>query len=1409
MGTLQLVNIKRAFGSLNDGTAPTALGDDDLALARNVYHARGGSVAKRPGRLELARVASFPENLIAPPLQRVVSGGTLAAGTLSVRITHQTMAGETDDLFSTGSSVVTSLNDAVKVWCPFHIKNRTVALHVPGAATLTLDTAFASVELAQFADDTFNGYYVYSRDPVQQDETNEGVNPQSRKLFDRTNYLAKVLDYSASGQTFTLDRELPFSLTGQRVDILMPDRNGLPVHAVNVYVSMTGGPFYLAGAITGPNPTSLTVTAVDTSAKQSPATRYVRTAPTLTEVDATDTDPVSGIVSTVQSGIVGGEYVVRYAWLTDSRSVLDTADWPDDDLEQVPRQTEQATWPSSGAIIAIRDGKGIRVVSAAAATGAKRAQVIARKVAQSSVITFTGVTNPSVTHRAYAQHAAIADPTSLSPSAFRASGSVAEYRTTNANGSGYVYPPGNAGYSSVAAVDWSLNASQVGEPSDKVTQAIAGAGTYKHQHEFQLDGAQLASTTLCLVARVAGWHDANYSLAAPGALTIRHWNEGAASWVTLKSSAATTLFKTDDTTNMAAGTTWTTHRLAFAWTSSMAEGGRAVFDIAGTLGAKFALDIVSLETYQTTLGEVTSTDIVQVEVDVARVVTGYTADGGAIAQRAIDYTIDSPLAVQGLAARPNTTAQWPVQLYAHSVADTPGQEPQNQALMVGCADAVFVEERGSLIRVYQQTGPDGQADQSSIDVSKHDWQFSSHRNRVFFTNAGIPYWLRFDGVQTHIAGLEDPNGSAILAPGEDESPAPDAVDPCSRFIAVEQWRSTQENGRTVIRRNKTGETLFPGTTAQVPRWEVTSPDGVLHYIYDYRLIDAGELSEVQARYRVGPDLIFEGIKKINKSAPNNLVNVTYTDDIIKCLSGGSPASATGSGTSNADDASQSTGGTSGLIPVRYGWFVKHVRAFVEEGRGFFVRSGMTAITSAVMNQDRSATVLTVPQPTDPQVTELEFYRNISGSSDHFLVGTAKATDADANGNISVVDDKPDSALSFKGVFETGRPPGATAIVFHQRRNWFVPRDDQEKFGITNLVSENGLEDPEGHYVKHLAQPPMPKAGALTALAPYENTVLIHSLHGIVAVTGTSDDINGPSGIQMQALLTDTGAMSQQAWCNADNLHFYMSPKGPMVVIGREAKPESLYGPITGTLKTINWQEMSTRFMRCVHYRARGVNQVWFVFSDRADGRPDKALVFDVDVGQGAKEPRRLWATWTELYAHSVTNFVNSRGEEHVVLGDAWGRIHRHDVSSTDNGIFIDAEWKTKLYGEVASHQPRFLYPYLSGNKNDIVTLNILKDMSGSAINPRPNRLNLGGRGVRTWGDGTWRWGDAGVKWGVQSGEGYKTQRGGAGHVFQQFQLHFAQVFADMPPGTRRAASFEASGFGLAVAKLGPRKAVSP
>jgi hypothetical protein len=1339
----------RAFGSLNDGSAVPALAPDEMPLKENVEHDSQGDVTKRPGR----RIAHSLLNHGAAPRPILVldsGGGSLSTGTLYVRLTFSTVAGETDDTNVVETSVSVSDGDAVWVWAPLHLKRRLVEHHDRENKTLTLAHVPVPADIAaSMTGNEFNSWHMWMRDPSRQDSTNLGINLNaSKKLWDRKNIFAKVAGYASDTRTITLDRDVPTDLTGQYVDFMYPDRPGLPIRAVNVYVSQDGVTYYHHASWDGPNGFWGLVTTVDTSAAQSPATRVTRTAPTVVATTVNDTDPVNGRTSVAYTGIKAGEYWLRYCWETAKPSHLANDGWPDDSQYHVGSRelrAPQRTWPSDRGIVQVFDDQGIAVTLPTFPSGVRKAHVYAYKHPADSTLSFSGVTAPASGHRAYLYGGASLTVGDLSPSDFRADGDTSEFTTDQ--------------YSDIGAVSGSVS--------------LGSGVTSKAELEIELDSAEQSSRTLVFRLLLTVARGAAYAPNGGGTLKVRHWDEDASAWTTLK-----TLTSADIGVKSVG--------LAVALTSDMLESGRFVIDLLGENSLTASLANVMVEPHYTGAW---ATGLA------ATFWQDESTDTTLTLQNPLNTSVGDPMLI-------DTTSQWPCVVFAARLPAVSADPGDNIRLMIGCADSVFeIQPDGSPWRIYQQDAPDGSPSLTTMNVTLYDWRFTHVLTRTFFCNPGLEtHNLRFDGVQTHIMGLDPPTG----VPPESDSAA-------ALYQVTWHWMWTgdkfgdgydnpyvdNENLRVWI--NKAypppgpsySQWYWPGAGSESPsrwdaRWSVLGPDGTWYYFLDLRGTPWEEIARGMGfpsgittdLTRLGHDLEFQ--------APN-----AFQSDVLRYLE----TAADVVGVAGTGEPAPSDSGIQG----DYDYYVVSVRRH----QSYIARSKPVRVIGAVNLAELSSVPLSAYPPDDPQVTHYEFYRNINGTASYFLVGDGVPLvedGLDESGYVTAVDDTQDDYLGHLVNFETGRPPAARFMRYHAGRVWLALRNNPDLAGFTNITSPSGAIDPEGWYAKNVLDAQLPRSSPATAFSSYHQALLIHSDNGIVAVTGVSDELDSPAALRADALLADAGAIGPDAWCNVGNAQYVLTRQGPSVILGSELT--YIGAKVEGTAERMNRKDAVAETMRCAFYRANGKAQVISTYSDRSDGVADACLVLDGNVGPGMDEERVLWTKWVRMECHGVVNSERPNGEELLLWSDQLGRVHEHGAMRTDNGRFIDADMLTKYHDDDGrSDRPRWLYVHAAGRSTDTLYMDVRRDYSSTAINTRPIRVALEGVGASVWGQAAW----GAFLWAEVPLHQYQEKRVSIGRPMRNLQLRFYQKWASLKPGTRRDASFSATGFDLFASKLGARR----
>jgi hypothetical protein len=511
------------------------------------------------------------------------------------------------------------------------------------------------------------------------------------------------------------------------------------------------------------------------------------------------------------------------------------------------------------------------------------------------------------------------------------------------------------------------------------------------------------------------------------------------------------------------------------------------------------------------------------------------------------------------------------------------------------------------------------------------------------------------------------------------------------------------------------------------------------------------------------------------------------------------------------------------------YYIVYKRVVRTPRRSYVVRSRPRKLTETVQvcaNDDTPALLrLEFEVCPEPQVTHVELYRNQASTAQYFLVDEialdesvsrmCDATDPDYSAGpdgrlmISFDDEIPatDDDLTLPAEFETGRPPAATMMLFHRGRIWFVQQDDRELIAFTNVTSPSGAVNPEGFDANHVIDPPMRSASAITCLSVYHTAVLAHSENGIVGVSGLSDDQNSAQGLAASAFAADAGAVGPDAWANVDNIQYIMTPKGPGVVMGDEIA--YLGQKIEGSLETANLRAPQLYASRVIHYRTRGKSQVWFTHTQDQFGEMNRCWVFDEEVTQ-VEDRTMFWKVFTEMPVHGLTVTEDGAGIEFPLMGGCDGRAYRHGRGATDAGLFIEFDVRTAFIDEGEygrSIQPRWAYWDARGDVGDCFFVDVRKDFEQRNVNQSPIRIQLGGGTGVYWNAGWWS-PDAAEKWQDTDVRPYVEQRMSMGTFFRQLQFRLSQEWSSLPPGDKRAATFECSGYTLFFRLMGPRPATS-
>jgi hypothetical protein len=355
-------------------------------VSRNTWHDAEASIEKRRGYEYHAEVADQDELFCAP----VINAATDASGTLNptvryyIRATYVTATGETDDLHSSDASApgpamasvqMTGGNNAIDVEVPFHLRNSQVTQHEfidDNTIRFKIQTPPSTV----CDPDIFVGWLVYSRSPRIQDETHLGYNCDATEpLYHRhqgkpNGVLGRITNYDPATGWWTMDRGVPFGNSDHAddntVDIMMPDRNGLPIRYYNIYISSDNRKFYHAGVgVDGTAP--VRVLAHDETAPGAPSTRFPRRAPQVTAVDVTE-NPRDGrcgewpVITNIEPGL----HKVRVVFTSSDEKVIPPGMTEAQRLLGEPEycwhlKDHQELHPSCATLVCVGDGQGIQV----------------------------------------------------------------------------------------------------------------------------------------------------------------------------------------------------------------------------------------------------------------------------------------------------------------------------------------------------------------------------------------------------------------------------------------------------------------------------------------------------------------------------------------------------------------------------------------------------------------------------------------------------------------------------------------------------------------------------------------------------------------------------------------------------------------------------------------------------------------------------------------------------------------------------------------------------------------------------------------------------------------------------------------------------------------------------------------
>ncbi len=779
---------RRVFGTLHTGRDVSSLRSDECPTFLNVQHDVDGSTRKRNGMALVGEVACAAE----PECWDAVAtlGGSLAAGTYYVRLTHVTLAGETDIIRQTPTTFVATTGgehplSAVAVGHPFHMRKKRVTnwydlpVDTPGLPDIP-DTATRAYMIAiedgptlallAACPDAFTGYLVYSRAPRVQDQTRLGANPDAADpLYHRVRELAKVFSFASylGNPVFVLDRQIvQIGETGKidrdTVDIMMPDRDGLPVLWWNVYLSpqvagVDSGEYRWAGASTqGAN--YILCTEYDADGYRSPLDRVDRAAPIVNVVDVTETAP-DGCIIPAKTGIRGGIYAFRTGWHTSDPDITRAPGYSVavDELDfsglRGAMRCRQTTWPSRVTYAAVGDGQGVEVTRYAMPDTVAGWSLFVGECAPHRVLDFTDSLripgDPDLLHHTtpaadYLISSTAGNYPNTLPTDFTG---TLEYADDNAFPTAPTESEDARGLPPAYAqirprTDASSNDFRYSSSDDD-------GATARHRLYFPLDTAidadDLALTTYAVFRIFVRTRPGRLASYTPGYATT---NPAAFPRIRVWMNSGWTIIDTLD--NPSGGFVEARVPISFDAATDLSNvvGGTrlyAVVDVLNQASVGFDIYEPSLLLYRQT--ESTPGD--------GEAAIEPPSDGEMLQFRdQADETLylRSPLAQPmwwNTPIRQDNTADWPLQGFAESIPGNRGPKGQSIQRVFGCGDSLFrMLPSGKFQRLYQYEGPDYSS------VVSDDFQMCNYLWRLFACNPGLSAWnLRFDQQQTFPMGI--------------------------------------------------------------------------------------------------------------------------------------------------------------------------------------------------------------------------------------------------------------------------------------------------------------------------------------------------------------------------------------------------------------------------------------------------------------------------------------------------------------------------------------------------------------------------------------------------------------------------------------------------------------------------------
>lgn len=1384
-----------AFGTLDNGTARPVLSPSALVRSRNTEHHHGGAITVRSGRCVQAEVASARGSLYPAVVEEQIhddSGALVEGETYYARFTYVTAAGETDDLWSSNPNttgpdtvewVVSAGMNAARIAVPCHIRNVPVStVTTDGSGFLVLGLTTGPVPV--FDPLVFQDWLLYSRSPRVQDETHLGTNPfAADPLYHRTVPLGNCTYFDEVSGLWTFDtRRTDLGLTGwldrDRIDIMMPDRDGLHILGFNVYLSSDGVNFYFAATgVRGDE--SVTVLSVDDTATRAPSTRVDRSAPTVAAVDAKERIPGKPGLHVKDTGLPAGVYGIRTTWTTGDTDIM----WAPGHEERCallgmspdrpPLRCEQETWPSRMAVVTIEEGQGIQVTPPHGPEINSGWNLYAFKIEPYATKTMEGVTHEfdgflpiGSTPRAYLSSRAIAfgntnwnaedfggedfsnSPYDLTgpPVGLWLGGPYCEYLDTSNIIINNLDPfdPATRGYfpgypDIVETLDGS------GNPLFLYASSRDDIPNNRHDFWFVFDDSDAEDAFLQANATHAVFRQG--LRIRPGKVAFPEFPGDTETFVAGDSNHVSNRF-------------W--DELAGVWDESLMDLGIADAPSFTTIETPFEFNASLLiegdngfasEPWHhlvcdTVAFECVGFDVNYVELDLYVVSEDSAPSEDEVLQRGgiqpikdESYTLKNPLAYRTVltdgsdprvgeweSLRPNNTAQWPVVAFSLPIVGKKASSPETKTNFYGCADSCFRDKGdGTVERIYHQEGVYWSG------TVRGDWRFENYLNRVFICNEGEPRWnYRFDGLATYPHGLPKP----LTGITQDDL-----------------------DGGFGTSQGETPEPILYGDNCQKPT-------------------------------------LFAAV----------ITSVNETD---------------------VPEGEELDGETVVGFDVEY--YVVYKRYNPATGRSHVVRSEPAQLTKTrrVRGTDSFPPRLTIEgwlEP-EPQVTHVEYYRNAFATTDYYLVselviGPNGIIPDYTRAGVAITDIESDPAtarfrvqltdqievtnadLTLPIDFETGRPKAAVMMRFNRGRLFYVQQEERSVLAWTNITSPSGDVNPEGWYVKHVMPVPVRESSSVTCLSIYNDNLLVSCNTGMVGVQGISDQENGPSSLSPSTLPTDGGWMGPDAYCDVDSLQWGMTRQGPAVMAGGELT--YIGAPIEGTLLEMIMTTKALYDCRCVHYRTSGRSQVWFAYRSDASGCQSQALVFDEGVNDtGDRE--QFWKEWTEVPLHGLCAARDADGNEYPLMGGFLGRTYMHGLHATDAGLFIERDLATRPFEapQPVSFQPTTACFYTSGEPDELMMLDLWIDFQETPLNRYPIPVRMGGDCGLTWAQAV---GGSGDVWGGDTTQPWTSDRVPLGGVFEQIQYRLFLDWDTWPIGAPRAVSFESTGFNPFGNTLGPRDA---